>query len=194
MCSSAMIACGAGRVVRWQGSAIERCRAAATVGSGDGQSQRVDRAGRARAVRARSRRAVPPELQAQVRDWETFLNGGTPRERLMARYLYEHLFLAHLYFPSETGSRRSRAPCKAGVDEIATRRPNHDPEAGGFQYCLIRYDGTTVDKTLIGRERERGSAAADRDHGIFTRVLKIQFPAMMSRVNAAAARKFSIMR
>jgi hypothetical protein len=45
-----------------------------------------------------------------------------------------------------------------------------------------------------GAARERGSAAADRGHGIFTRVLKIQFPAMMSRINAAAARKFSSMR
>ncbi len=69
-----------------------------------------------------SRRAVPPELQAQVRDWEAFLNGGTSRERLMARYLYEHLFLAHLYFTSETPAGhpvffrlvRSRTPCGAG--------------------------------------------------------------------------------
>ena len=101
--------------------------------------------------------AVPPELQTQVRAWEAFLNGGTPRERLMARYLYEHLFLAHLYFTSETASRRpaffrlvrSRTPCEAGVDEIATRRPNDDPGAGGFQYCLSRLDGTIVDKTHI---------------------------------------------
>jgi len=104
-----------------------------------------------------SRHAAPPELQAQVRDWETFFNGNTPREMLMARYLYEHLFLAHLYFTSETGSQhpaffrlvRSRTPCEAGVDEIATRRPNDDPGAGGFYYCLKRHDGTIVDKTHI---------------------------------------------
>ena len=52
-----------------------------------------------------SRRVVPPELQAQIGDWEAFLNGSTPRERLMARYLYEHLFLAHLYFTSESAAR-----------------------------------------------------------------------------------------
>jgi hypothetical protein len=104
-----------------------------------------------------SGRAMPPELQAQVRDWEAFLNGGTPREMLMARYLYEHLFLAHLYFTSQTTSRhpaffrlvRSRTPCETGIDEIATRRPNDDPGAGGFQYCLNRLDGTIVDKTHI---------------------------------------------
>ena len=104
-----------------------------------------------------SRRAVPPQLEMQVRDWEAFLNGGTPRELLMARYLYEHLFLAHLYFTSETDSQvpaffrlvRSRTPCEAGVDEIATRRPNDDPGPGSFQYCLSRLDGTIVDKTHI---------------------------------------------
>jgi hypothetical protein len=104
-----------------------------------------------------SRRVVPPQLQTQVRDWEAFLNGSTPREMLMARYLYEHLFLAHLHFASETSSQppaffrlvRSHTPCGTGVDEIATRRPNDDPGAAGFQYCLIRYDGTIVDKTHI---------------------------------------------
>jgi hypothetical protein len=47
---------------------------------------------------------------------------------------------------------------------------------------------------IRGAARERGSAAPDQAHGIFTRVLKIQFPEMMSRINVAAARKFSSMR
>jgi hypothetical protein len=104
-----------------------------------------------------SRREVPPQLQAEVRDWEAFLNGRTPREQLTARYIYEHLFLAHLHFSSETASARpaffrlvrSHTPCEAGVDEIATRRPNDDPGPGDFHYCLTRLDGTIVDKTHI---------------------------------------------
>ena len=104
-----------------------------------------------------SRHDVPSQLQTQVRAWEAFLNGRTPREKLVARYLYEHLFLAHLYFTSETASRRpaffrlvrSRTLCEAGVDEIATRRPNDDPGPGDFHYCLSRLDGTIVDKTHI---------------------------------------------
>ena len=44
---------------------------------------------------------------------------------------------------------RSRTPCGAVIDEIATRRPNEDPETGSFQYCLSRLDGTIVDKTHI---------------------------------------------
>ncbi len=104
-----------------------------------------------------SQRGVPPQLQTEVRAWEDFLNGQTPREQLVARYLYEHLFLAHLHFTSDTASprpaffrlARSRTPCEAGVDEIATRRPNDDPGPGGFHYCLSRFDGTIVDKTHI---------------------------------------------
>jgi len=100
---------------------------------------------------------VPPELQTQVRDWEAFLNGSSPREKLMARYLYEHLFLAHLYFTSDTASRhpaffrvvRSHTQCEAGIDEIATRRPNDDPGPGDFHYCLRRLEGTIVEKTHI---------------------------------------------
>jgi hypothetical protein len=104
-----------------------------------------------------SRRMAPLELQTQVRAWESFLNGSTSREKLMARYLYEHLFTAHLYFTSETASGhpvffrlvRSHSPCDLGVDEIATRRPNDDPGPGDFHYCLSRIDSTIVDKTHI---------------------------------------------
>ena len=55
-----------------------------------------------------SRNMVPPQLQTQVRAWEAFLNGPTPREKLVARYLYEHLFLAHLHFTSEPTSPSAR--------------------------------------------------------------------------------------
>jgi Fatty acid cis/trans isomerase (CTI) len=104
-----------------------------------------------------SRHIVPPQLQPEVRAWEAFLNGRSPREKLVARYLYEHLFLGHLHFASEPPSQRStffrlvrsHAPCEAGIDEIATRRPNDDPGPGDLYYCLSRLDSTIVDKTHI---------------------------------------------
>lgn len=37
-------------------------------------------------------------LDAQVEEWEAFLNGDSPKHRLMSRYLYEHLSITHLYF------------------------------------------------------------------------------------------------
>ena len=39
---------------------------------------------------------------ANISKWETFFNGNSRKERLMSRYLYEHLFLAHLYFENDT--------------------------------------------------------------------------------------------
>ena len=82
-----------------------------------------------------TRNTAPPEVQTQIRTWEAFLNGSSPRAKLVARYLFEHLFIAHLHFMSDATSPRpaffrlvrSRTPCEAGIDEIATRRPNDDP-------------------------------------------------------------------
>jgi fatty acid cis/trans isomerase CTI len=104
-----------------------------------------------------SRHTLPPHLQPEVRAWEAFLNGPSPREKLVARYLYEHLFLGHLHFASEPPTRRpaffrlvrSHAPCEAGIDEIATPRPNDDPGPGDLYYCLSPLNGTIVDKTHI---------------------------------------------
>jgi Fatty acid cis/trans isomerase (CTI) len=107
-----------------------------------------------------SRHTVPPEREAEVRTWETFLNGSSPREKLFARYLLEHLFLAHLHFLSDATSPqpvffrlvRSRTPCESGIDEIATRRPNDDPGSPDFHYCLSQLDTVIVDKTHIPYE------------------------------------------
>lgn len=107
-----------------------------------------------------SQHTVPPEREAEVRSWETFLNGSSPREKLFARYLFEHLFLAHLHFLSDATSPqpvffrlvRSRTPCESGIDEIATRRPNDDPGPPDFHYCLSRLDAVIVDKTHIPYE------------------------------------------
>jgi hypothetical protein len=116
-----------------------------------------------------SRRVIPSALQLEVRAWETFFNGSTPREKLVARYLYEHLFLAHLHFAGDVTSQRpaffrlvrSRTPCDSGVDEIATRRPNDDPGTS-FQYCLSRIDQTIVSKTHIPYELSPGKLARIR--------------------------------
>ncbi|MFX4682037.1 fatty acid cis/trans isomerase, partial [Acinetobacter baumannii] len=48
-------------------------------------------------VDALPRKATAGE-QRQIAQWEGFLNQRGARERLVARWLYEHLFIAHLYF------------------------------------------------------------------------------------------------
>lgn len=89
----------------------------------------------------------------QVVQWENLLNAPGARESLVARWLYEHWFLAHLYF--KDGERghffqwvRSRTPTGQPIDVINTRRPNDDPGTR-FYYRLWPVQGVIVHKTHI---------------------------------------------
>ncbi len=96
---------------------------------------------------------IPSRAQQQVKSWEAFLNGDTLKERVVARYLYEHWFVAHLYFDDQAAGPffhivRSRTPSGQPIDEIATRRPYDDPGATAY-YRLQPVAGTIVRKTHI---------------------------------------------
>ncbi|HBX55594.1 fatty acid cis/trans isomerase [Pseudomonas sp. UBA2684] len=89
----------------------------------------------------------------QIATWEALLNSPGAREDLVGRWLYEHLFLAHLYFEGgEPGHFfqlvRSRTPTGKPVDPIATRRPNDDPGTE-FYYRLAPIQGVIMHKTHI---------------------------------------------
>ena len=90
---------------------------------------------------------------AQISAWEGLLNRPGAREQLVARWLYEHLFLAHLYFDQGRSGTffalvRSRTPSGQPVDVIATRLPNDDPGTT-FHYRLRPIQGVIVHKTHI---------------------------------------------
>jgi len=96
----------------------------------------------------------PPEVLAQVASWEAFLNGESLESRLVARYLYEHWFLSHLYFEDHpTGPFfrvvRSRTPIGVDPDEIATVRPYDDPGVARVWYRLVPIEGALLHKTHI---------------------------------------------
>jgi len=68
----------------------------------------------------------------QVQQWQAFLNGASNKERLMSRYLFEHLFLGHLHFDADATHRafrlvRSSTPPGQPLQVIASRRPYDDP-------------------------------------------------------------------
>ena len=94
----------------------------------------------------------PPQPPADVEVWETFLNGASLKERVVARYLYEHWFVAHLALDGGAGPYyrvvRSRTAPGSAIDEIATVRPYDDP-GGPFWYRLRPVEGTIVRKTNI---------------------------------------------
>lgn len=97
--------------------------------------------------------ASPPAAETDaVQRWETFFNGESLKQRLMARYIYEHLFIGNLYFSDlETTSRyynlvRSRTPPGEPIDIIATRRPYDDPGQAVFYYRLQPLRTAVLDK------------------------------------------------
>jgi hypothetical protein len=100
----------------------------------------------------------PPAVQpsaataAQIDNWETFFNGQTNKQQLVSRYIYEHLFQAHLHF-NDSGARefyrlvRSSTPPGQPIQEIATPRPFDDPGSAAFYYRLRHYDASIVAKS-----------------------------------------------
>lgn len=95
---------------------------------------------------------LPAELTRQVREWEQFLNGESLKQRLMSRYLYEHLFLGHLVFEGDARRRAFKiirsgnAPGTPALP-IATRRPYDDPGVARFYYRIEPESETVLAKT-----------------------------------------------
>ena len=97
---------------------------------------------------------LPEGIRWSVAAWEAFLNEPSLKSRLMARYVYEHLFLASLSFDEIDPHVlfrlvRSRGPSPAPVDEIATRRPFEDPKVDRVYYRFVRRIERPLEKTLM---------------------------------------------
>lgn len=109
---------------------------------------------------------IKPELtnryKQRIEQWESFLNQNTLKAKLVARYIYEHLFLAHLYFSDLPAGQyfklvRSLTPLGQPVRIIATRRPYEDPQSDpnidqpvkDIYYRLLPVENTVVAKNHI---------------------------------------------
>ncbi|MDY7219034.1 fatty acid cis/trans isomerase [Denitrificimonas sp. JX-1] len=89
----------------------------------------------------------------QISQWEAFLNQEGEREALVSRWLYEHLFIAHIHFQGGDQKHffrlvRSRTPSGIAVDEIASRRPNDAPGVRVY-YRFVPIADAIVHKTHI---------------------------------------------
>jgi hypothetical protein len=96
--------------------------------------------------------APTAEESKAVQHWEAFFNGESLKQQLMARYMYEHLFIGDLYF-SDLGDNgnyytlvRSRTPPGQPIDVIATRRPYDDPGTAQVYYRLQPLRTAVLDK------------------------------------------------
>jgi len=87
----------------------------------------------------------------EIKKWEEFLNADDAKHSVTARYLYEHLFLAHWNFkaaPDEFYELvRSYTPYPQDIDIIPTLRPYDDPKVKKFYYRLNKIHSTIVHKT-----------------------------------------------
>ncbi len=104
---------------------------------------------------------LPPSEPAkkQIEKWEAFFNGKlnnfetSKKEKLVSRYLFEHLFHAHLHF-EKTDDRefyrlvRSSTPPGEAVKIIATRRPYGKSDSEVY-YRIVRHQGSVVAKQHI---------------------------------------------
>jgi len=93
---------------------------------------------------------LPPTTRAAMDRWEAFMNSPGLKQRLVARYLYEHLFLGHLHFRGHATDEffrlvRSTTPPGEVIREIPSLRPYDDPGPRMF-YRLKPLDQTIVDK------------------------------------------------
>jgi hypothetical protein len=98
-------------------------------------------------------RLASPSVAAagEIEKWEAFFNAPDAKHAMTARYLYEHLFLAHLNFEVEPGEFyelvRSTTPPGEPVDVIATVLPYDDPGVEMFYYRFRKIHSTIVHKT-----------------------------------------------
>ena len=86
-----------------------------------------------------------------IKQWETFLNQNDAKHAMTARYLYEHLFLAHIKFGTPTNEYyellRSKTPPGEPALLIATVRPYDDPGVERIYYRFRKIHSTIVHKT-----------------------------------------------
>lgn len=78
-----------------------------------------------------------PSKPETIKTWEEFFNQTDFRYRITARYIYEHLFIAHIYFDDMPGEfyRLTRAFCQydgSNCHELPTRRPTDDPKSSPY--------------------------------------------------------------
>lgn len=96
-------------------------------------------------------KAIADKDQLMVEKWENFFNSSNPKHQMTARYLYEHLFLAHITFDNDTETFyelvRSTTGPGLDIDIIPTVRPYDDPGTDQFYYRFRKIYSTIVFKT-----------------------------------------------
>jgi hypothetical protein len=95
--------------------------------------------------------AIPEKDVKNIEIWETFFNHNDAKHKMTARYLYEHLFLAHITFATGENTYyelvRSSTPPGEPIKVIATDLPYDSPGEAPFYYRIRKIHSTIVHKT-----------------------------------------------
>lgn len=98
----------------------------------------------------------PPSkaVTAQAQRWESFLNQDGLKHQLAARYIFEHWYLAHIYFVQDGEKSffklvRSSTPPGQDIQLVNTRRPYDDPKVERVYYRLMHDRSTILAKTHL---------------------------------------------
>ncbi len=100
------------------------------------------------------RAALDKRYSHSIADWESLLNNDDLKAQLSSRYIYEHLFLGHLYFDDISDRQffkivRSSTPPGEPVQIIATRRPFSNPNVDRVYYRIVPELETIVAKSHL---------------------------------------------
>ncbi|MBV1959417.1 MAG: fatty acid cis/trans isomerase, partial [Pseudomonadales bacterium] len=97
---------------------------------------------------------VSTAAKMQIKKWEKFFNSEGRKEQLVNRYLYEHLFVAHLHFDGLPNREfyqlvRSSTPPGTPIVEIATVLPTEAPGVEDFYYRFRPLQSSIVAKDHV---------------------------------------------
>lgn len=96
-------------------------------------------------------KAKTKRVQKEISEWEKLLNGESAQSKLSSRYYFEHLFIAHIHFFSNSNEffRLVRAKNLDGYpEEIGTPRP-FDSAGERFYYRFKPVNQSIVAKTHL---------------------------------------------
>ena len=96
---------------------------------------------------------LSPSVEKQFAEWDAFFNGDSLKQQLVSRYIYEHLFLATLFFPEAPDVHfrlvRSSTPPGEPLARISTSRPYDAPNVDRVYYRLWQDPSVAIAKTYM---------------------------------------------
>ncbi|MFT5697578.1 MAG: hypothetical protein ACI8ZB_000426 [Desulforhopalus sp.] len=137
---------------------------------------------------------VPVADLAKIKSWEEFFNAKDAKHVMTARYLYEHIFLAHLTFG--TGEKtfyelvRSKTPPGQPIKVIATDLPYDSPGEEQFYYRIRKIRSTIVHKTHM--VFDMSDEKMDRFKELFIKPDWLVEPQVMSYEQHVSANPFKL--